>query len=422
MQTEDKYNADSYRKLYNVKTNYPSDIKHQIQLYTVDKKSNNARVIGSFVYKSGNASDIDIFEDIDRPDKSTLISFFVNGVVRVANDIDNLKYQYFIEVKCGIDHAYYDINHGSCAHDKYDMPNEFIELMAIYRNKGLIDDDELNIIDQIASKTHKNQLDFERIKQILRKRYILRWNIDELNAGYKILHDLDGLYQYPLSLAVQDISNINIEGIYINSFGRYIDCSNFFALAYQSKYGKTIYMNFGELENTDFIAARRENLKTSMYTLLYSKLEPNPFKALKRMMSFGVRFEDVLLVNKAYHIINSEYGKLYALNSQMKTLIKVIDAHGKKPLSTSALYRQIEYIAWDISNIILINFPIDDIVDKLGTIIGDHHVLSMNNIHDVLDDCSHMISAYLIKVTYKLMYEQGLFPLPQRLTPAIKPF
>ena len=65
----DKLNANDYKKLYDIKTDYPHDIKNEIKMYTVDEESNKAHVIGSFSYRSGNSSDVDLFEPIARNDK-----------------------------------------------------------------------------------------------------------------------------------------------------------------------------------------------------------------------------------------------------------------------------------------------------------------------------------------------------------------
>jgi hypothetical protein len=406
--------------LYDIKTDYPHDIKNEIKLYTIDEESNKAHVIGSFSYRSGNSSDVDLFEPIARDDKKQVIKIFVAGIKRVVNNLNKKEANYFMEVKCGLDHLFYDINFGTCNNGFYSVSDEFFELMQNY--KKFLSEKEFTFFEMLGTKQQRTQEDFERVKNIIRQHYIVRWNASEINRGYKILNSFSGTYKYTLELAVQEKSNINVEGIFINADNKYTDCSNFFTLEYKTKYGRRIFMNLSDKANDDFLNFRKEDLKGSMYTLLYSKLSPNSFKAAKRMFSYGIAFKDLDLMTRAYRVVNTQYGKLYTLTSQMKTILKVLQIHGKKHLYTDALYHHLDYIRWELENLILIDYKFSEVVEQLKMIIDKNIKLSVKNVIEMLDNITHDLSIFLNKKGYELMHHAGLFPLPNYLIPVKKPF
>jgi hypothetical protein len=418
----DKYNYNNYKKVFEKKTDYPKDIKEELKLYSIDKNSGRSRVIGSFSYRSGNASDVDLFEQVIKPDKKILIKFFIQNLKRVANDINKRRDQYFLEVKLGLDHFYYDVDCGECSNDVYNVSNDFFQMMNIYYENDFLSDDEMDLIREVEVADKRNQGHFEKIKEMLRKHFILRWTIDELNRGYKILRDMTGEYRYELDLAIQDKSSINIEGIFKTKDNKFSDCSNFFQLTYISKYGKQIFMNFADESMIDFLKFRQEDLKKSMYTLMYSKIAPNLFKSAKRMMSYGISFQDITLVTRCYKIINSQYGKLYALNSQLKTLAKLIKIHGDKQLDDEALYHHIDYIRWELENLILLDYNFSGVINILSKIIDENIRFSSKEVIEILDKITHNFMDYINTKIKDVMYNDDLYPLPKYLVPEKLPF
>jgi hypothetical protein len=420
MSIDTKYNANDYKKLFHLKKGYPEDVKHAISVYAVDKKTNKARVMGSFSYRSGNASDIDLFEEVNYPDKNMLIRIFIDGIRKVTRDLSDREKFYFIEVKAGLDHLYYDVNYGSCAYDRYYVSDNFFTMMELYYSKGFLNDEEMALLDSIHKTTKRTQLQYEKVKDLLRKRYIIRWTSEEIHKGYVILQSFEGEYKYTLEMAVQEKSNINIEGIFINDDNKYVDCSNFLVLSYVSKYGATKHLNFSDEDYEDFSNFRQQSLKESMYTLLYSKTMPNPFKAIKRMLSLAISIKDVDLATRSYKLINTQYGKLYTLNSQLKTLSKVLQIHGEKKIYMDVFFHHIDYIRWELENLIFLDFDFHAVLSSLNAILSNK--LSHEKIIDELDKNTHIISSYISKKTYKLLTSAGLYPLPKDLIPEKKPF
>jgi hypothetical protein len=191
-----------YSKVLEKKKDYPLDIKKQVKMYSINKETGDTRVIGSFSYRSSNASDVDLFESVTEIDKTSLINFFCSGIKKIVNKINETTKQYFLEVKAGLDHLYYDIDFGTCSHNTYIVANNFFTLMEEYYDKGLLNNTEIDYIRTVRNTNKRTQLNYEKIKDLLRKHYILRWTVKDINNGYKILRDLNCNYNYPLELAI----------------------------------------------------------------------------------------------------------------------------------------------------------------------------------------------------------------------------
>ena len=407
-------------KILETKEYYTRDVEKEIKLYTLDKKTNGARVIGSLSYKSGNASDCDLFETIVRTNKSDLIKLFKTGIKKIVSDLVKGKKQYFLEVKLGLDPLFKNIPYGFCSNDNYNVDDEFFEFMHLLHSKKLITSDELNNINLVRKTYPKGQLEFEIVKGIMRKHTVLRWNASEILKGYKELSDLNGKYKYTIEEAVCDKSQINIEGIFVNSDGIYTDCSNFFVLEYGDD--EKHLLNLSDDALYDAYNYRRENLKESTYTLAYSELNKNLFKAVKRMLSFGRSFNNIDLIEKVYPIINSQLGQLYQITSQMKTIMKILKEHGKKYMLKEPIYTQLDKIRFKLQELIFIDYDFDDVFKLINIVMSRNEHIKESELYDRLDEITHDLMKFLNHQTYLKMKSIGLYPLPVYLVPRNKPF
>jgi hypothetical protein len=413
-----------YTKAYKLKKDYPQDVKDQIGLYAVDKNSDLTRLIGSYSYKVENASDIDLLEEVRKEDPNKLIYFFVKGLQKVVNDLMQRQDQIFNEVKAGINHLYKDINIGTCSDNIYNVPNEYFEIMKEYYRRKFITAEEMNIILKVEESKPKTQLEYEIIYDLMRKRYILRWTPPEIMRGYKTLIDINNrAYKYTLNDAVSEKSPINVEGIYINNNNKYVECSNFFWLEYQDKEGNIKILNMPDNMLVDKDEFFGEGLKYSMYTLLYSKyVNYNPFKAIKRFFSYARHFEDAELLKLSYKIINSQLGRLYNMNAQMKTVSKAIKTRGHKPLHMNAIYSQLDLIRWNMQGIILKDFDGSEVIKYLTDVLDKNRKITQKEVSEHLDYLTKNITKYLNITTIKVLESVKLYPLPRYLIPNKRPF
>lgn len=419
--------SNIFSKLFLKKDVYPDDILKQINIYSI---TDSTRVIGSYSYRSGNTGDIDLLEEIHNNNKYILINIFVDGIKKVVNNIESLPNNYFGEVKLGLDHLYYDLYIGICRNNVYTLHDNFFELMELYFDKGFINQDEHTKILEIKNKNNRNQKDYEIIRSIVRHRYILRWTVKEIMKGYKTLVNFSGKYKYSIDDAVKEKSKINVEGIFLRSYSIYSDCSNYFVLTYTTKYNNKAYLNANIDPNVNLDEQIKDDLKKSIYELLYSKIQSNLFKACKRILSYGIHFKDIDLVTKAYKVINSPYGKMYVLISQLKTLSKLLKIHDNKYIDMNIVFNQIQNIIFELKNLINVEcdkihtndnkFSFRQIVENLQFNIDSFTIeqkLSKN-----LDDRAHELFIILNNDVQDLMIDNKLYPIPSNLIPKSKPF
>lgn len=411
-----------FEKILKSKTYFTRDINKQIKIYALDKNSNEAHVIGSMSYRSGNASDVDLFEETLKDNREAIINFFAKNIKNIVSKLQKVKGQYFLEVKLGQDDLYSDVFIGTCANDTYSVPPSLFNVLKSLYTKGLLTSEEYEIIKGVEQEPTKTQIHYEIIKKIMRKHTVLRWTSKEINLGYKWLIDDEGeKYKYYIEDAVQDKGQINVEGIFINADNKYVDCSNFFVLMYKDAEGVEHMLNLPENALTDEANFRRENLKQSMYTLMYSKLEPNLFKVLKRMLSYGKSFQDVQLIEYVYPIINSQLGVLYNLTSQLKTCAKTLKDHKSKYLYKETLYHTLDSIRFKLQELIFVNYDFREIVKLIELALSDMKVKE-SELSEMIDVVTKNLMKFLNHQTEQKMIKAGLYPLPPHLTPSVKPF
>jgi hypothetical protein len=413
--------STGFRKLLQTRTYLTRDIKKQLSIYTVDKQNNDTTLIGSMSYKTSNASDVDNYEIIEKPSKKQVIDFFKVNLLRVSNDIYKLKKQYFLEVKMGLDHLYSDIDIGNCQNDVYNVSNDFFIKMQYYNKFGFINDTEYEIIKNTERKgiKQRHQIDFEIIQLLIRKRSVLRWSIDELNAGYKkLVNQLRQEYKYSIEDALVEKSPVNIEGVFIDDENYYKECSNFFDIRYEQN-DKIMSLNLNEAMIYDSYNYRKDNLLQSVYSLIHSKLSPNIMKSCKRLFSYGKLTKNILLLEKVYPIINSQLGKTYLLMSKLKTCMKIATLNNGEKINKDAFYHSIDKVRFDLDELIFIHYDFSDIT----------HILDMILVSDINDELVNMLDNVLKSLmnfinnqTQIKMELVGLYPLPKYLISTKTPF
>ena len=422
-------NLINYTKAYETKERYPRDVQQQIKLYSADKHSNKTRVIGSYSYKIDEniASDIDLFEEVKRTNYDDIVIFFCKSIQKVIATIHKKKNQIFNELKCGINHMFKGVDYGHCSNNTYYVNDSYFTLMESYYYNNLIDQNELFTIMEIRDTHPKSQLEYEQIHQLMRNRFILRWTIKEVMQGYKVLQTgLNNTFKYYLTDAVQEKSNINIEGLYIAN-GKYTECSNFFFLEYCDSNNNIIIINLptGLISQHDKDDYFKETLKTSMYTLLYSELNFNPFKCIKRLFSYARHYKDEHLLKITYDIINSQIGNLYYLCTQFKTIIKVINKSGYKKINQKVLYNQIDKIRWNMQSIIIDQTNFKHILGYLDDFLDNDMDLNETGkelAEDLDEYYNSILTAYINPLSMEFLKDNNLYPLPTQYMPSIKPF
>lgn len=398
-------------KLFEIRETYPRDVKKEVRLYTLDRWGEGSEVIGSLSYHTTNASDVDMFERVYKPDLSQLISFTVRNIQRIVATLKARKDNYFLEFKAGLDTRWmFPI--GISRHNVWYPPSTlWQELMVLPWSS------EERVRLATLSEAPRDQKSYEELSMMLRRHYILRWTSQEVAQGYKIVAGK----QYSLEEAVQAESNINIEGIFIRDDNTYSEVSNFFVLEYEDSVGKRWFLNLSQRALTHPKEYREENLKQSMYALMYSQVAPSLFKAVKRMFSFGRAFRDEVLLTKAYQIVNTPLGLMYTLTSQLKTIAKLCEIKDEY-IYKNVLYHHLEQIRFRLDELITIDYDFTPLLQLIEVAIHRRNTIKQTEVAKLLNELTKDMVAYINIKTLPLMKQYHLYPLPPSLVPLNPPF
>ncbi len=391
-------------------TSFPKSVLKDLHILQMDKYHGSFKIIGSASYRGSlYPSDYDCFETIRKNDREHLIRYFINGIKRTVRKVQKNKYHYFMEVKLGLDMRY-DIDIGKCHNNIFFMNPDLKSIINNMLYHGLFSNIEKKIFIDIFNCQQYTQIEYEKLKKIIRQHYIVRWTSNEILDGFKYLPLLDK--PYTLEEALQFKSPINIEIISIVN-NKIVDESNFFYLLYDD--GKELkILNFEDNVVKNFRSYFAENLKSSMDQLLNSKLDYNPIKVLKRIYSYCRMYGNDELLDKALLILNSPLGGMYQLKSEIGTLIKLMGTHYKIPIRI--IKSSLQQIKYKISSMLFFsNKELEDI----NNIINQLDKIKYNKMAliGILEHIKNKIGVYVNDTTTKLMKDVGLLPFPSELLP-----
>lgn len=386
---------------------YPANIYEEMDYLCVDQEEKGVHPIGSLSYRGTKyAGDYDFFEKIDKGTREKTIEFFVKNLPRMVREYVKLKNHYFIEIKCGVD-SRYDFNIGVCQNGVYYMSDNLREDINNLYSQKLITNPEYSMVDKVINNNGRIQLDYEKIQKMLRGHRVLRWTSDEIIKeerkipfGTKTLLD-----------ACQDKEKINIETIAIIN-GRISDVSNFFYLSYTVD-GKENAINFDQSQIDD-PDSFRQGLLQAANMLLYSELDYNPLKSIKRFFSLAKNTGDMHLRSCLQPFMNSETLELGKIKSELVTIGKTITKY-KNKISSNIVISQLDDIKFRMAAILKLS---SDMIDEFNKkIIQIDEKYSPKLVIEFCDDVSHALLPMLNESSINFLSENGLYPTPREYTP-----
>lgn len=330
------------------KLSYPKILNDEMKLVSFNK--NNSSLIGSMSYKIQKyPSDIDLYEQIKVCcSKEEAIEYFQLGIKRIVNEVRLKRYHWVIEVKCGID-------------DRYDVINNLTQ-----SNLDDFLNNNLNILDMKDYNELRNlsvYSDIEKITDILRKYYVIRWTADEVEFGQKVKAGK----RFYFEDCIDTISPINIEIIAVVN-RKFTDISNFYVLMFHNKIDDTdVLINFPQ----DYLVDGRlfviEGLKDGINKVLFSKIHKDVFKGIKRMYSLARITQNYKLYDKIKDIVSSDLSALSQIKSEFATINEILNFTDELP--------------WDI-----LFSQLDGLKFRLGsnTFLPDRYVVIFSDIIDTI--------------------------------------
>lgn len=380
---------DPYFDLKDKRT-YPKILNDEIKLISFN--SNDSTLIGSASYKIQKyPADIDLYEQIKVCcSKDYAIEYFYLGIQSIVNTIRLRKNHWMIEVKCGVD-------------ERYDIENETDLSALLERSKRehlLTNNDYIDLVELFnGPKSKKND---EIITEIIRKYKIIRWSADQIQLGRQVRYGKT----FNLKDCIDTYSPINIEVIAVVD-NKFADISNFYVLMFHNKLtDKDVLINFPQEYLTDGRKFVIQGLKEGINKVLFSEINKDVFKGIKRMFSLARLTDDSKLFDKISHLISGPLAELSQIKSELATLHEILDFTDNLPWDI--VYSQLDSIKWRLGgNMTLVS----NLLDKIITII-DNILKNKNDkvyMKDSILDCKIMLLNFINEDSESYLESLGLY-------------
>ena len=281
-------------------------------------------------------SDYDLFEEvIETNDKNKALNHIVKRFQEIFKKIKESNFIFLIDFKCGIlDPAFFD---------KYNDVNEFlIYLDDMYQN---------NLINSTEYKKALKLKSPDDIKEFTRNLYILRWTVDEVLKGYKIIPNKDKIY---LIDCVLDNTVIKLDCILHYNYSIFMEISEIYVF---------------KVKNHKNNVTTGEQIHQGI-TNDYKKFmhEGKIYKALKRLFSIYKFKKDLGKCKELIKFFNSNEGLLNKIKNDLEIYVIVLEKIPK--IKINEIHFGLQNLKGQLANIYQFNIPNDYLAefDKMSKI------------------------------------------------------
>lgn len=332
---------------------FPTQIKNSIDLIKLNNQL-GLKPVGSFKYRIHSyPSDIDLFERYeDCCDLDQVLKKIKNKLIKIGKKLINDKKIYLGELKVGYDMDLF-IDYGSIDYKTKKVINynyqKIKEYLIKINNNKFITNEKYNQIDKLL-KEKPTLLEFLEIHDVLRNLFILRWNINEMVQGYKVIRNkkvyLEDAIQH------QTITKIDIWAPINNN---YTEITNFYYIIFKNKRGEKSFLC---KELTDYGAS----IDNDIYQ--YSSAEfRNSLKLAKRLWIKYNFSNNEKTLEVLYPLFNSGAAKLHQIKEELgviNDIIKRFLSKTDKTLNTNFKTNVLRIIKGQIEGF---KFRVNDVFD-----------------------------------------------------------
>jgi hypothetical protein len=394
---------------------FPAEAKDEIHLVSYNKAV-IPDVVGSYAYRIQKyPADIDIMENVDQyeihgrweaaTNSVQLIDTFAERITDIMTNIKNKPHHYLLDFKAGADERYiFTLGHMENGHLRLDP--KFIQNLNARGAAGLYTQAEYDGVIEQLMKPNWDQVVYEKVTAILRKHYIIRWNIDEILSGVKHLR-LGRTLTLRQALSMHQLVKMDMAAL-VN--GRFMEVSNIWSFFFKS--GATgAYTHMTPVPNLD-------NVPFDIEKLYWSDSQFSPFKMLKRIFSFsrmkylGRDHSYADLVQLTAGIISGDVSALYQVRSELDTIVNVLAIPGQN--SQAYINHQVDGMKNRLANNLSIggeqSAEFDVLLDRY---LSDHNPEHLEEVmKDLKQEINHRAMDFLVKT--------GMNPPPLRVLPTVQ--
>jgi len=363
------------------------DTVNAIKMITLDPRY-PPNIVGSFKYVVHEyPADIDMFESYQsccgfKEAIKDISQKFKDIAQRIKNEND----VYLGDFKAGHD-IRYKANIGYIRNLKlagYNPPYIRGSILRMHE-EGLYTADEAS---ELLSKVieHPTLQEYSDLESAIRKKYIVRWTLDELLAGFKLLPL--GL-KLTLEEAIGHRSVIKIDvWLYLNQ--RYIEMTNWYMLTYKDSQGV--------IKN---LSVKPEKYESSLLKDLYHYNDPaiNKYmKLAKRLWLYAVLKKNRQLMISLYPLFGSGASKMYQIVGEIETIKSILEKVKKASLET--IISNIEDWKTRLGTVMsdILPIPVAHVIyEKINSIIKNKHKRDfiLVTLDEVADKLTQYINRYV---------------------------
>jgi hypothetical protein len=293
---------------------------------------------------------------------------------------------YLGDFKAGYDFRY-KINIGAIRGDKLTKYNPFLIRTAIVslHERGLLTDEEVGewlstVIDQPSVSEYMD------LEKTIRSKYVVRWDIDDILRGYKLL-PLDVKLTLEDALSHKCIVKLDI-WVYLNK--RYVELTNWYMLTYTDEKGRHRHMS-----------VKPEKYERSLMHDIqhYNNPTVNKYmKLAKRLWLYAVLKKDKHLMVQLYPLFGSGAAKMYQIMGEIETIEKIL-TKVKYPFLDS-IVANIEDWKTRLGTIMsdVLPIPVAHIIySKITEMIENKNDIDtiLHNLEDIEDKLNHYVNRYV---------------------------
>jgi hypothetical protein len=390
------------------KSSYTESQNKAIALVSLNE--NNVIPFGSFTYRAQQyPGDIDVMEQVPVCcSKEEAIKVMEKGLKDLVKKIDKLRGYYLGDVKVGLD-LIYNIDIGQWQNGvlyNYDYESIVNQINYLHDNGYFNDIDYNQLINTI--KIHPTHDEHDEFYEELRKHFVLRWSDKELLQGYKIVLPNRKI---TLKQALEHKTMVKID-IWAPVNGKYLEVSNFYILIELTNDGKHVLVNLPQ----DYLDTFEQSIKKEVEKLFYSKVYYKPFKLVKRLWSLARINKDLKMIYYLTPLISSEASLLSQVNSEIDTLILMLENLVSLPIKT--MINQIDLFRSKFSTLIEIDYKEEQNIDHIiSNIVENYENMSRNELINDLKFIKKYNTQLINDFTISYLKAYKVVPIPRNFLP-----
>ncbi len=299
----------------------------------------NTLPVGTFKYKVFKyPGDIDLFEIVEGcctfNDTRLKASEAIQSIAKNI-ETDNL---FFSDFKAGYDYRF-KIYTGIIGDQIMDYNADLIrrDFKNLLEANLLSCDEYQNFIKLVPDVPNLEGL--IKLNEDLRDLWVLRWSLEEILQGYKVLR---GNYKLYLDTALTQGTIVKLDVIakLTGDSSRYVEITNFFMIKQRDRYGNEIILT-EELEDYD----------QSLLGDVYKYYDHNTLKAVKRLWMYLAFKKDICDLSIFTPLFSSKIAYYGQIISDIDVAITLLNS--KLPYSTEFLFKSIQPRIANLDKILL---------------------------------------------------------------------